>query len=184
MWHCCPFVELFQKLFRQDLLVASLFRNFLLAERVMRTYNCSPESHPSIPSTYNHPMWQAWDLALDHIVRQLPDLLESKATYEVPLFVLYAPYTSNLELSVTNWPLTLNCAVESVLCPTTSCISSVVDQLLTKQVPSSTVTHCTAGESHWSNILRMCYNIYILHSYSFYWARPIDCKHWSYWADF
>lgn len=28
-------------------------------------------------------MWQAWDLALDHIVRQLPDLLESKATYEV-----------------------------------------------------------------------------------------------------
>ncbi len=29
--------ELFQKLFRQDLLVASLFRNFLLAERIMKS---------------------------------------------------------------------------------------------------------------------------------------------------
>ncbi len=75
--------DLFQKLFRQDLLVASMFRNFLLAERIMRTYKCSPESHPPIPSTYNHPMWAAWDLALDHIARQLPDLVENKAPYEV-----------------------------------------------------------------------------------------------------
>ena len=75
--------EVFQKLFRQDLLVASLFRNFLLAERIMRSYNCTPECHPCIPPTYHHPMWQAWDLALDHIMGQLPALLEGKATYEV-----------------------------------------------------------------------------------------------------
>ncbi len=34
-WNTLP-RDLFQKLFRQDLLVASLFRNFLLAERIMR----------------------------------------------------------------------------------------------------------------------------------------------------
>lgn len=70
-------------MFRQDLLVASLFRNFLLAERIMRSYNCTPVSYPSLPTCYQHPMWQAWDLALDHIIAQLPALLEGKASYEV-----------------------------------------------------------------------------------------------------
>ncbi|KAJ4462660.1 putative Regulatory-associated protein of mTOR [Paratrimastix pyriformis] len=37
----CP-TDLFQKLFRQDLLLAALFRHFLLAERIMRTANCTP----------------------------------------------------------------------------------------------------------------------------------------------
>lgn len=78
-----PIIALFQKLFRQDLLVASLFRNFLLAERVMRSFNCTPESHPPLPPTYQHPMWQAWDLALDHIMAQLPALIDKKVTYEV-----------------------------------------------------------------------------------------------------
>lgn len=49
--------DLFQRLFRQDLLVASLFRNFLLAERIMRSYNCTPISSPKLPPTYQHPMW-------------------------------------------------------------------------------------------------------------------------------
>ena len=77
------FSDLFQKFFRQDLLVASLFRNFLLAERIMRTYNCNPETHPPLPPTYNHPMWQAWDLALDSIISQLPAIVEKNATFEV-----------------------------------------------------------------------------------------------------
>lgn len=55
-WHLNP-LELFHKLFRQDLLVASLFRNFLLAERVMRSYNCTPVSSPRLPPTYMHRMW-------------------------------------------------------------------------------------------------------------------------------
>ncbi len=75
--------DLFQKLFRQDLLVASLFRNFLLAERIMRSYNCTPVSYPPLPPCYQHPMWEAWDLALDHIMAQLPALIENKATYKV-----------------------------------------------------------------------------------------------------
>lgn len=52
-------VELFQRLFRQDLLVASLFRNFLLAERIMRAANCCPQSFPRLPPTHQHPMWYA-----------------------------------------------------------------------------------------------------------------------------
>ncbi len=49
-WNVLP-RDLFQKLFRQDLLVASLFRNFLLAERIMRGANCTPVSSPVLPPT-------------------------------------------------------------------------------------------------------------------------------------
>eukprot|EP00123_Amoebidium_parasiticum_P013960 comp22248_c1_seq1/m.32844 comp22248_c1_seq1/g.32844 ORF comp22248_c1_seq1/g.32844 comp22248_c1_seq1/m.32844 type:complete len:1305 (-) comp22248_c1_seq1:384-4298(-) len=66
-WNVLP-RDLFQKLFRQDLLVASLFRNFLLAERIMRSVNCTPVSHPPMPPTHEHPMWQHWDMALDLIM--------------------------------------------------------------------------------------------------------------------
>jgi hypothetical protein len=38
-WNVLPRKQ-FQRLFRQDLLVASLFRNFLLADRIMRSINC------------------------------------------------------------------------------------------------------------------------------------------------
>lgn len=73
-WHVLP-RPLFQKLFRQDLLVACLFRNFLLAERIMRSCRCTPISAPKLPPTYNHPMWQAWDLAADYCLAQLPKLI-------------------------------------------------------------------------------------------------------------
>lgn len=74
-WNVLP-RKLFQRLFRQDLLVASLFRNFLLADRIMRSFNCSPVSHPKLPPTCHHPMWQAWDLTVDICLTQLPGLLE------------------------------------------------------------------------------------------------------------
>ncbi|KAL5573463.1 hypothetical protein UlMin_023060, partial [Ulmus minor] len=48
--------KLFQRLFRHDLLVASLFCNFLLAERIMCPTNCSPISHPMLPPTHQHYM--------------------------------------------------------------------------------------------------------------------------------
>ncbi|GMH32844.1 hypothetical protein BSKO_00678 [Bryopsis sp. KO-2023] len=73
-WNVLP-RELFQKLFRQDLLVASLFRNFLLAERVMSSVGVLPISHPRLPPTANHSMWQAWDLAAEQVLMQLPGLL-------------------------------------------------------------------------------------------------------------
>uniref|UniRef100_A0A8C5C364 Regulatory associated protein of MTOR complex 1 n=1 Tax=Gadus morhua TaxID=8049 RepID=A0A8C5C364_GADMO len=69
------------KLFRQDLLVASLFRNFLLAERIMRSYNCTPVSSPRLPPTYMHAMWQAWDLAVDICLSQLPTIMEEGTAF-------------------------------------------------------------------------------------------------------
>ena len=68
--------DLFQRLFRQDLLVASLFRNFLLAERILKHHDCTPVSSPPLPECYRHPMWAAWDLAVDLALQQLPDILE------------------------------------------------------------------------------------------------------------
>lgn len=80
-WNTLP-RDLFQRLFRQDLLVASLFRNFLLAERIMRSYDCTPVSNPQIPNGYRHHMWQAWDLAIDLALQQLPDIVERNVPYQ------------------------------------------------------------------------------------------------------
>lgn len=80
-WNTLP-RDLFQRLFRQDLLVASLFRNFLLAERIMRSYDCTPVSSPQIPNVYRHHMWQAWDLAIDLALQQLPDIVERNIPYQ------------------------------------------------------------------------------------------------------
>ncbi|GBP30764.1 Regulatory-associated protein of mTOR [Eumeta japonica] len=71
--------ELFQQLFRADLLTASLCRNFLLADRIMRSYNCTPVSSPALPSLAGHPLWQAWDQTLDLALAQLPAMLSEEA---------------------------------------------------------------------------------------------------------
>lgn len=85
-WNTLP-RDLFQKLFRQDLLVASLFRNFLLAERILRSCDCTPVSSPALPPTYQHPMWQAWDLALDLSLGQLPKILNHGEPFKhLPFF--------------------------------------------------------------------------------------------------
>ena len=64
-WNVLP-RPLFQRLFRQDLLVAGMFRNFLLADRILRSLNCSPQSYPPLPpGVCDHPLWEAWDLACE-----------------------------------------------------------------------------------------------------------------------
>ncbi|KAF9361327.1 hypothetical protein BGX26_004185 [Mortierella sp. AD094] len=72
--------DLFKTLFRQDLMVAALFRNFLLADRIMRSQKCTPMSSPALPPTHQHPMWDSWDLALDMCLAQLPALLQAEGT--------------------------------------------------------------------------------------------------------
>ena len=69
--------EVFTRLYRSDLLIASLFRNFLLAERIMKNYHCTPHTYPPLPATNTHPLWASWDLAVDACLRQLPNLLKN-----------------------------------------------------------------------------------------------------------
>lgn len=69
---------LFKKLFRHDLMVAALFRNFLLAKRIMPWFNCHPVSDPELPdSISDHPMWKSWDLAIDEVLTKLVDDLQN-----------------------------------------------------------------------------------------------------------
>ena len=69
-WNILP-RHLFHKLFRQDLLVSSLFRNFLLAQRIMNSHHCTVISVPAIAQTHLHPLWACWDLACDIALSQL-----------------------------------------------------------------------------------------------------------------
>ena len=52
--------------------MASLFRNFLLAERIMRAVSCTPVSLPRLPPSHQHHMWQGWDMAAELCLLQLP----------------------------------------------------------------------------------------------------------------
>lgn len=76
-WNCLP-REMFKTLFRQDLMVAALFRNYLLADRLMRKYACNPMTQPKLPPTHEHPLWASWDLALEMVVSQLPFLIAAE----------------------------------------------------------------------------------------------------------
>jgi hypothetical protein len=79
-WQSFP-KDLFQKLYRQDIMVAGLFRNYLLAERIMKSIGDPnkpykmPISWPTLPSTWHHSMWETWDFALETCLNQVPDLL-------------------------------------------------------------------------------------------------------------
>ena len=69
-WSTLP-LPLFQQLFRHDLLVASLFRNYWLAERIMHAHGVHTVTHPQLPATHSHPMWAAWDVCVDVTMAQL-----------------------------------------------------------------------------------------------------------------
>jgi len=53
------------------MLLASLFRNFLLAQRVFARFDLHPSSCPPIPAAHTHPLWDSWDLAVETLLVQL-----------------------------------------------------------------------------------------------------------------
>jgi regulator-associated protein of mTOR len=82
---------LFKRLFRQDLMVAALFRNFLLAKRIMPTYGCHPISDPPLPDIQFHNMWESWDLAIDQVLTQMLKNLNNEPSTIVSLLPLSQP---------------------------------------------------------------------------------------------
>ncbi|GMM28178.1 ubiquitin-binding TORC1 subunit [Martiniozyma asiatica (nom. inval.)] len=73
---------LFMKLFRQDLVTAALFRNFLLAKKIMPEVGCHPVSDPPLPDIKDHSMWDSWELAVDQILTQLLKKKQSEPPQE------------------------------------------------------------------------------------------------------
>ena len=63
--------DLFRKLYRQDLLIASLSRNYLLAQRILKSLYCTASCFPALPPTHQHSLWTLWDHALDTLLAQL-----------------------------------------------------------------------------------------------------------------
>ncbi|MBA0681264.1 hypothetical protein Goari_023082, partial [Gossypium aridum] len=106
-WNVLPH-DLFRRLFRQDLLVASLFRNFLLAERIMRSANCSPISYPMLPPTHQHHMWDAWDMAAEICLSQLPSLVEDpNAEFQLIAFEVWLDHGSEHKKPPEQLPIVL-----------------------------------------------------------------------------
>ncbi|KAJ5608878.1 hypothetical protein N7528_009445 [Penicillium herquei] len=109
-WNTLP-RALFKKLFRQDLMVAALFRNFLLSERIMRTYKCHPISSPELPETHHHPLWKSWDLAVEMVLAQLPALIdheENRRQYEYQHSTFFAEQLTAFEVYLQSGPTEKN----------------------------------------------------------------------------
>ncbi len=87
-WNSLP-SNVFQHLFRQDLLVASLFRNFLLADRILRGLGCSPVSEPRLPPTSEHPLWLMWDSAAESCLQQFSSIYRVRKSGGLQLVRLY-----------------------------------------------------------------------------------------------
>lgn len=47
----------------------------------MRGVNCTPVSDPALPPAYDHPLWEAWDMAVDYCLAQLPGVFNDNEEF-------------------------------------------------------------------------------------------------------
>lgn len=80
--------------------MASLFRNFLLAERVLSSMGIVPISYPRLPPAYNHPLWQTWDTAAEPILMQACDMLSNKPPREFRLTSFFSEQLDAFKISL------------------------------------------------------------------------------------
>ncbi|GET89150.1 hypothetical protein, conserved [Leishmania tarentolae] len=81
----------FHYLFRQGTSIKGVFRNCILADRLLREAGCTPMTYPALSDeAHLHPMWDLWEYTVDKCVSQLPRLLaatdEAPAAYEPSSF--------------------------------------------------------------------------------------------------
>ena len=95
--------DLFTKLFRSDTGLMHLTCNFILACRLLSSFNITPCSYPALPDMTQEPEWGAFDLRLDTILTQIQGKQLSKSTFNQFLegacrsisYVLTAPVLNN-----------------------------------------------------------------------------------------
>lgn len=84
----------------------------------MKSLDCTPVSHPPLPATNEHPLWQAWDLALDMCISQLPSILNENPiprefiscgffTEQIEIFDAWLKYNVNSQNSPEQLPVVL-----------------------------------------------------------------------------
>ncbi|KXJ84572.1 hypothetical protein RP20_CCG007925 [Aedes albopictus] len=56
---------LYMQLFRGDILTGTIFRRFLLAQRILRKAGVNPQSRPALPDCSTHRLWALWDKIMD-----------------------------------------------------------------------------------------------------------------------
>ncbi|KAF4663765.1 hypothetical protein FOZ61_001387 [Perkinsus olseni] len=68
--------ESYETLFRKDVVLASLFRNYLLAQRLLSLVGITSVSTPKLPDCGQHPLWETWELVLEssilHVIQSEP----------------------------------------------------------------------------------------------------------------
>jgi regulator-associated protein of mTOR len=84
-WSVLP-LDMFRRLYRQDAMLGSLFRNYLLADRILRSLNLTPVVKPAFPRSHEHPMWQLWDATTESFLLQL-----QKQRHKDPRSMTFAP---------------------------------------------------------------------------------------------
>lgn len=121
-WDILP-KETFQKMFRQDLLVSLLSRHFILAQRIMSSYDCTPVSSPEIPPAPKHPMWAVWDYVLDQCLAQLPSINENLTHY------VHSSFFTEQLTAFQNW-LSFGARIQNELKPKVEQLPIVLQVLL------------------------------------------------------